>query len=122
MKNFTRSERLGSQIKREIAEIMMGISGIPEGIIISITDVDLTKDLRTAKVYYSVLGNETAPDSADDFFKAHAKQLRMELASRIRVKFAPEVKFILDKTIEHGRRIEELLDIIKNEEQERRDK
>jgi ribosome-binding factor A len=122
MKNFTRSERLGSQIQKEMSLIMMGFGGIPAGIIISITDVELTKDLRSAKIYYSVLGNESAESEADAFLKAHIKQLRMELTSRIRVKFAPEIKFLLDKSIEHGRRIEELLDIIKNEEQERRDK
>jgi ribosome-binding factor A len=116
MKGFSRADRLSSQIKRELSEILLQISGIPTGIIITITDVELSKDLRFGKVFYSVLGGPDSKEKAQLFFTGHAKDMRMELSAKIRVKFIPELKYYFDNSIERGQRINELLDQIKHDQ------
>jgi ribosome-binding factor A len=118
MKGFARNDRLASQIKRALSEIALNDSELPSGMIISITDVELTKDLRYGKVFYSVLGDNDMRDKATQYFEKQAKNLRMELASQIRVKFIPELKYLYDNSIERGQRIDQLLDQIKNDRQQ----
>jgi ribosome-binding factor A len=122
LKGFARTDRLASQIKRALSEMIIGYSGLPSGLIISITDVELTKDIRYGKVFYSVLGDESAREKAILFFENHAKNLRMEVASQIRVKFVPELKYVYDNSMEYGQRIDQLLDQIKNDRQQDTDK
>lgn len=118
MKGFARNDRLASQIKRTLSEIVLSDSELPSGMIISITDVELTKDLRYGKVFYSVLGDNTMRDKATQYFEKQTKNLRMEVASRIRVKFIPELKYLYDNSIERGQRIDQLLNQIKNDRQQ----
>ncbi len=122
MKGFARNDRLASQIKRELSEIIINDTELPSGMIISITDVELTKDLRYGKVFYSVLGDNSMREKASQYFEKQTKNLRMEIASQIRVKFIPELKYLYDNSIERGQRIEQLLDQIKNDRQQDTDK
>jgi len=117
MKDFSRADRLSSQISRELAALLIGFPSAPASLIISITDVELSRDLRQAKVFYSVYGNDDAIQKAERFFKDFNKQIRLELASKIRVKFMPELYFEYDNSIERGQRINELLNRIKEDEQ-----
>jgi len=116
MKDFSRVDRLSSQISRELAELLLGFSPVPANLIISITDIKLSRDLRHAKVFYSAFGGDEAIDKAECFFKDFNKQIRLELASRIRMKFMPELDFEYDNSIERGQRINELLNRIKDNE------
>jgi ribosome-binding factor A len=118
LKGFSRSDRLSSQIKRELSEIVLGMMELSAGLIITITEVELSKDLRLGKVYYSVLGGKDSKEKAELFFANHAKDIRMELGAKIRVRFIPELKYYFDNSIERGQRINELLDQIKNEERQ----
>jgi len=122
MKGFARNDRLASQIKRALSEIIISDSDLPSGMIISITDVELTRDLRYGKVFYSVLGDNAMREKATLYFEAQAKELRMKVASQIRVKFIPELKYIYDNSIERGQRIDQLLDQIKNDRQQGTDR
>lgn len=118
MREFSRADRLSSQIARDLSEMLLNNASIPPNTIISITEVELSRDLRYGKVYYSAYGDDQAPARAENFFKKKYKQLRMELASKIRVRFVPELKFIFDPSMERGQRISELLDRIKKDEQQ----
>lgn len=118
MKDFSRADRLSSQIARELSEILLNDTSVPPDTIISITGVELSRDLRYGKVYFSAYGDDQASTRAGNFFKKKQKQIRMELASKIRVRFVPELKFIFDTSMERGQRIDELLDRIKNDEQQ----
>jgi len=122
MKGFARNDRLASQIKRELSEIIINDTELPSGMIISITDVELTKDLRYGKVFYSVLGDNSMREKASQYFEKQTKNLRMEIASQIRVKFIPELKYLYDNSIERGQRIAQLLAQIKNDRQQDTDK
>ena len=116
MKSFHRTDRLAAQIKRELSEILLKFEESPATGIISITEVELSKNLRLGKVFFSVLGDESAKNMAEIFFETHGKELRRRLGSRIRVRFLPELNFNYDNSIERGMRINELLEKIKDEE------
>jgi len=117
VKDFSRTDRLSSQISRELSGIFVNTIIPPSNLIISITEVELSRDLRYSKIYYSVYGDESAIENAEEFFKDNYKSIRKELAARIRVKFMPELKFLYDPSIEREQRISELLDRIKKDEQ-----
>lgn len=119
MKSFGRKDLLAKQIMRELGDIVLKKKSVTDNIVISITDAEITRDLRYCKVYYSVLGDEEAKKSAADYFQRHLKELREELAHRIRVKHVPELQFLYDVSIVRGQRIEELLNQIKRENEQK---
>lgn len=118
MREFSRADRLSAQLMRELSSLLLDFDSKPADMLISIVEVEISKDLRYARVFYSVLGGEEAADKAETFFRDHYKQIRMELAGRMRIKFMPELKFQYDKSIERGQRISELLDRIKKDEEQ----
>lgn len=118
MKSFNRSDRIAQQIKRELAEMIQrgDLKDDRIGGLVSVTHVEVSGDLRNVKVFFSVFGEESqkigtlaALDSAKGF-------LRGEICRRLGIRFAPELVFKLDDSLEEGQRITELLDkISKNE-------
>ncbi len=118
MKSFNRSDRISQQIKRELADMIQKgeLKDDRIGGLVSVTHVDVTGDLRNVKVYFSVFGEEAqkigtlaALDSAKGF-------LRGEICRRLGIRFAPELIFKLDDSLEEGQRITELLNKITNNE------
>jgi ribosome-binding factor A len=116
LKDYSRQDRLASQISRELANLLIDNPQMPPNIIITITGVELSKDLRSGKVYYSVYGDETSTSRAEEFFNDNQKIIRKELAGKIRVRFIPELAFVYDRSIERGQRISELLEKIKKDD------
>ena len=118
MKDFSRADRLSSQIGRELAEIFIKTLPLPKDIMLSITEVEVSRDLRYAKVFYSIFGPDNAVTVAGKFLDKNYKAIRMELAKNIRIRFMPELKFIYDESIIREQRILNLLDRIKKDEPE----
>lgn len=83
---------------------------LPSRDLVTITGVEVTRDLRRARVYYSVLTNrEEDWHLVAKFLARHAKELRHELAGRVALKYHPEIHFFPDPTAAHAARIEALL-------------
>lgn len=118
MRDFSRRDRLSAQIGRELSEIISINTDLPDGMMISITEVELSRDLRVGKVFYSVIGGDNPRENAEKFLADQYKHIRMELARRLRVKFTPELQFKYDTSMERGQRISELLDRIKKDEEQ----
>lgn len=119
MKDFSRADRLASLITRELSEILRDYPELPADLIISVTEVELSRDLRQGKIYYSVLGDSDAIDKAEQFFNAHHKGIRKKLAGEIRIRYMPELKFQYDASIQRGQRISELLEQINKDDTEK---
>ncbi len=104
-----RSERVAGLLRRELADILHRSFEyeLPTGLI-SLTDVEVARDLSHAKVYVSVLEIEQAPEIIR-FLNEHAGKVRHELGGRIRLRLTPSLKFIHDTSSESGQRIEQLL-------------
>lgn len=107
--NTSRSERVAGLLRRELADIVHGEFEyeIPRGLI-SVTDVEVSRDLSHAKVYVAVLEIEQAGEIMR-FLNEHAGQVRHELGKRVRLRHIPELKFLHDTSSETGDRIERLL-------------
>ncbi len=115
MRNYRREDQLSGAITRELSDLIRTRMKDPRIGFASITGVELSHDLRYAKVYVSVMGSpeeqrETMRglDSANGF-------LRRELAQRLTIRYVPEISFRLDESIARGARV---LDLLKQVEQE----
>lgn len=76
---------------------------------VTITEVEMPPDLRSARVYFSALGGEVERDEALAALDRASGFLRREVGRRCGLRFAPELHFFADRSIERGARIEELL-------------
>lgn len=111
-----RQLRVAEQIHREISSLLMFEARDPRLEGVTITGAKVTPDLLLAHVYYTVLGGKEQQAEAHAAFE-HAKgYLRTQVALRIRLRFAPELVFHFDASPEYGRRIDELLERLKEAE------
>ena len=104
---FKRSDRVSDQMKREIADILMRKIKDPRIGFVTVTDVELSNDLRNAKVFVSVYGG-----NKEETFKglnSASAFIRSELGSRMSMRCVPEILFRFDSTVEQGAHIMELL-------------
>lgn len=111
---YQRRDRVGDLIKREIAQIIQRELKDPGIGFVTITDVEVSADLKQAKVFYSVLGDEDAKRKSELALKRASGFIQNEIGGRLRLKYTPEVLFRFDKSIEYGARIEELIRKIHN--------
>ena len=77
---------------------------------VSLTSVDLSRDLGVARVYFSVLNPDDNPEPVLEGLGKAAGFLRAKLGSAIKVRHVPELRFIHDDSAEHGAKISELID------------
>jgi ribosome-binding factor A len=113
-----RTERLQDQIRTDISELLQREATDPRlsnGAMISITEVEVTEDLRYAKVYVSILGSEQQVREAFAGVQHAAGFLRHELARRLVARRVPELSFQLDPSVAGGAHILELLKQIEEE-------
>jgi ribosome-binding factor A len=82
---------------------------------VTITGVDTAPDLRTARVYYSVLGDDDQHAATEAALERAAPRLRAVVGNRVRLKYLPELRFELDASIEQGLRMEQLLRELREE-------
>ena len=111
-----RAVRVGDQLLREIADLLLSSVRDPRIKGVTITGVDLSNDLKYAKVFYSLIGGEKefvriqkGLDSAKGFIKR-------ELANRMELKYMPDIIFKRDLSLEEGNRMERLFERLKSEE------
>ncbi len=111
---YQRRDRVGDLIKREIAQIIQRELKDPGVGFVTITDVEVSADLKQAKVFYSVLGDEDSKRRSASALKRASGFIQNEIGGRLRLKYTPEILFQFDKSIEYGARIEELIQKIHN--------
>jgi ribosome-binding factor A len=106
-----RIERVNEQIKEELAELLQRETHDPrlQGIMVSITGVETSPDLRNATVHVSILGSEEEAHQAVVALQHAAGFFRREMANRLRLRHVPELTFRLDTSIQKGARVLELL-------------
>ena len=106
-----RPERVAQFMRREIAEILEHRLSDPRlnGLVVSVTDVEVTGDLSLARVYVSVLETGEARERALAALRSATGFVRHQLAPRLDLREIPELRFIHDASIERGARVEELL-------------
>lgn len=105
-----RLARIAEEVKRELSQMIREEMKDPrvKGLI-SITHVEVTSDLRYAKVYVSMFGNEEECENAFKGLEKASGYLRSELAKRLQIRFTPELIFKPDKSIAYGSRINRII-------------
>jgi ribosome-binding factor A len=111
-----RQEKVEELLKVEISDIIQRELKDPRVGFITVTDVEITPDLRHARVFVSVLGDESQQKASMKALKSASGFIRGELGKRIRMRVTPEIEFRVDESIERGARIFELLQQIKKDE------
>jgi ribosome-binding factor A len=108
-KSFSRAERVREQIRRDLAEILRGVSH--EAILqkISLTEVELTPDYAHAKVFFTTLFAADLPE-IEESLKRAAGFLRRELGKRIHIHTLPHLRFVFDDSLERGAHLSELIE------------
>lgn len=115
MQQSRRPKRLALQIQHEIGSMLVRDLKDRRVGFVTITGVDLSPDLRHARVFVSAMGSEPEKDASMKALSHAAGWIRHELGQRIRMKFLPEILFVPDTSQEYGERIDQLLDQLKDE-------
>ncbi|MBI2215396.1 MAG: 30S ribosome-binding factor RbfA [Acidobacteria bacterium] len=109
MKQTKRTRQVADVIRNEIAELLRREIHDPALGFVTICEVEVSTDLKVARVFYSVLGDDTAKESAARVLDKCRGLLRRLLAKRVHLRAVPELEFRLDETAEHASRIDALL-------------
>jgi ribosome-binding factor A len=103
-----RIEKFEKLVKEEVSLIFLFKLKDPLFEFVTVTNVKVSPDLKTAKIYLSVFDREKR-ETVLQKITGQSKYIRSELASRIRVKFVPELKFFIDDTMDYVEKIEGLI-------------
>jgi ribosome-binding factor A len=105
-----RPDRVAEAIREEVATFLAEGVKDPRVVgLVTVTGVDVTRDLRHAKVYVSILGSESERAATLDGLGSVASHLRSRIGRALRLRIAPEIAFKLDQSVAHAARIESLL-------------
>lgn len=115
-----RTERINDLLQEEISELLRRQVKDPRlaDLVITVTEVDVSPDLRQAKVFVSVMGSEEEQDEAFRALHAAAAFLRRELHKRLDLRRTPDLLFRRDDTLERAARIDALLRQVAEEREE----
>lgn len=116
--HYSRVDRLQSQMIKELAEIMEGELKDRPPYMITFTRTEISRDLRYAKVYFSVLGGEGEISDCMSFLKRHSGVIKKMIGSRMRLKHMPEINYVYDDSVENVARIGEILNRLKEDRNE----
>ena len=105
-----RGERVNHTIQRELGVLIEGLNDPRLSPVISVTAVEVNRDLSVAKVYVSVLGTDMDRSDAIDGLRSAANRLRMEVSKRIVIRTMPKLSFFSDDTLQTGADIDQLID------------
>ncbi|HBU11309.1 MAG TPA: 30S ribosome-binding factor RbfA [Clostridiales bacterium] len=112
-----RRERVDEEVKRALSAVVQGdVKDDRVSRMASITKVDVTPDLKYAKVFVSVYDTDKKRNATVDGLNHAAPFIRTKLSRALRLRRVPELVFVLDESIEHGLKIAKLLDEVKNDE------
>lgn len=105
----TRTSRVAEQMKKEVGDILNRKLKDPRIGFVTVTDVDLTNDLQQAKIFVTVLGDES--EIAESFKGLHKATgfIRSEIGQRIRLRKVPEITFAYDEAHDYGNKIDALI-------------
>lgn len=106
---MSRQERVTEAIKKEVSTIIHDELKDPRLGFVTITRVELTQDLRYAKIFFSVLGKDEDYGKTRQALNSALGFIRRLIAQRIRLRFVPEIAFREDRSVEYSIKIQEVL-------------
>lgn len=110
-----RQERIQEQLVQELSDMILRDLRDPRIGFLTLTGAEITRDLRHAKVYVSVMGDTAQQEQSIEALNGAAGMLRGEFARRAHLRVAPEIRFLQDTGIARGQKIFEILHAIEEE-------
>lgn len=118
VRNTRRADRVGEAIREEIATFLTESAKDPRIVgFVTVTGVDVTSDLRHARVFVSVMGSDAEKESTFEGLASAASHLRSRVGRALQLRVAPEIQFREDESVQRAARIESLLAGIRPEAQ-----
>ena len=114
---YKRSQRVGDLVREEVADIIMYRLKDPRIGFVTVTGVDMAPDMKSARIYVSVLKEEDREVTLE-ILNSSKHFIRSLLAKRLSMKFIPTVEFRFDTSIEYGYKIDKLLKEIKDRDED----
>ncbi len=115
MKPFSRSDRVSGLIQKVLSDILKKNINDPRLKMATITGVKVSRDLKTARIYFSISGGKKNIKNAGDGFESAKGYVKRTLAKKLGLRYMPDIKFFYDETFDYGSHIDELLKLIKTE-------
>jgi ribosome-binding factor A len=110
-KNSIKNTRINMEVQKELSQIIrLEIKDPRIHPMTTVVAVEVTPDLKFCKAYISILGDEEAGKATIEGLKSAEGYIRRELARRVNLRNTPEIKFILDQSIEYGVNMSRLID------------
>ncbi len=110
-----REEKINTELKKELSVILRDIKDPRVPSLISVMKTEVTKDLKFAKIYVSILGSEEQKKEALKGLKSASSFLRREVSRRLNLRITPELTFVIDDSIEYGNHILSVINKINEE-------
>lgn len=117
-KDFTRTQRLGEQIRRELSVLVQNEVKDPRVAMVSFTAVKLSRDLSHVKIYCTVMNKDDRVETIKALNNA-AGFLRKKLAALITARIVPVLKFVYDESLERGTHLTELINAARKDDAEK---
>lgn len=109
-REYNRSSRVAELVRRELAVIIREYTRNKIHSMITITSVDISPDLKNAKIYITSLDDNKDKNEIVDLLNAQAGQFRHDLAQSVFLRTTPKLNFILDTTLERANKLSSLID------------
>jgi ribosome-binding factor A len=109
MKPYPRADRIGVKIQAAISELLVQKAQDPRIEMATISKVEMTSDLATAFVYFSIFGNAKIVSEAKKGFKSSTKFIKKLIAPKLNLKYMPDIKFKHDESFAYGSKIDTIL-------------
>jgi len=114
MAQHQRSDRVAAAIREEVANFLAeGVKDPRVTALVTVTGVEMTRDLRHAKIFVSIMGEDSQRASTIEGLTSVQGFLRSRLARSLSLRVAPEVQFVMDESVARAARIETLLNQIR---------
>ena len=117
MADSRRQDRVGALIQRELSEIIQRSVKDPRVAFCTVTQADVSPDLKYVDVKVSVIGDEAQKDKTLAGLKSAAGFLRREIGNRLTLRYSPELRFAIDESADYLFKIDGLLKSVKSEEE-----
>ena len=119
-KNSIKNTRINSEVQRELATIIRSEIKDPRiHPLTSVVTVEVAPDLKTCKAYISVLGDQEAQEKTLEGLNSAVGFIRRHLAKNLNLRNTPEIRFILDESIEYGVNMSKLIDDVTKKDSSR---
>ena len=115
--NHKRADRVSDLLKEEISQMLLKEVKDPHIGFMTITGVDVSRDLQVAKVFYTILGDEKQASESAQALNRVSPFIKRQLGKRLRMRYIPDIIFRYDHSLEYGSRIDTILNQLNDPEE-----